>query len=179
MPEGDTIFRTARSLQRVLGGHVVTRFDTAYAHLDRVNVGSAALQMSRELGFTDTVFGFGGGIFFLGYILLEVPGGILAELWSARKWIARILLTWGVISSLTGFVQTAQQFYWIRFTLGVAEAGFVPAILVYFSHWYRPEDRGKAIAIFFTEGSTSAGSPRPARSRSRGGCFRRSSQTSS
>ncbi|MSV35847.1 MAG: MFS transporter [Bryobacterales bacterium] len=140
--------RTRRRVDRRLMPFIFLLFTVSY--LDRVNVGSAALQMSRELGFTDSVFGFGGGIFFLGYILLEIPGGILAEVWSARKWIARILLTWGVISSLTGFVQTAHQFYWIRFLLGVAEAGFVPAILVYLSHWYRAEDRGKAIAIFFT-----------------------------
>lgn len=140
--------RTRRRVDRRLMPFIFLLFTISY--LDRVNVGSAALQMSGELGFTDSVFGFGGGIFFLGYILLEIPGGILAEVWSARKWIARILLTWGVISSLTGFVHTAQQFYWIRFLLGVAEAGFVPAILVYLSHWYRPEDRGKAIAIFFT-----------------------------
>ena len=140
--------RTRRRVDRRLMPFIFLLFTVSY--LDRVNVGSAALQMSRELGFSDSVFGFGGGIFFLGYILLEIPGGILAELWSARKWIARILLTWGVISSLTGFIQTTQQFYWIRFSLGVAEAGFVPAILVYLSHWYRPEDRGKAVAIFFT-----------------------------
>jgi len=119
------------------------------SYLDRVNVGSAGLQMGRELGFSDAVFGLGGGIFFLGYFLLEVPGAILAELWSARKWIARILISWGFVSSLTGLIQTEQQFYWIRFALGVAEAGFVPGILVYLSHWYRPEDRGKAVAMFF------------------------------
>jgi len=117
--------------------------------LDRVNVGSAGLQMTKELGFSDAVFGFGGGIFFVGYFLLEIPGGILAELWSARKWIARILLTWGFLASATGLIHTAREFYFIRFFLGVAEAGFVPGVLVYLSHWYRPEDRGKAVALFF------------------------------
>ena len=105
--------------------------------------------MTRALGFSDAVFGFGAGIFFAGYFLLEIPGGILAELWSARKWIARILISWGFVASLTGLIHTAQQFYWIRFSLGVAEAGFVPGMLVYLSHWYRPEDRGKAMAMFF------------------------------
>jgi ACS family tartrate transporter-like MFS transporter len=119
------------------------------SYLDRVNVSSAGLQMTKELGFSDSVFGFGGGIFFVGYFLLEVPGGILAELWSARKWIARILISWGILASLTGLIHTAPQFYTIRFFLGVAEAGFVPGVLVYLSHWYRPEDRGKAIALFF------------------------------
>ena len=119
------------------------------SYLDRVNVGYAGLQMSKELGFSDYVFGLGGGIFFAGYFLLEIPGAILAEVWSARKWIARIMITWGMVASLTGFIHNAQEFYWLRFVLGIAEAGFVPGIIVYLSHWYRPQDRGKAIAIFF------------------------------
>jgi len=118
------------------------------AYLDRVNIGYAGLQMTRELGFSNAVFGLGGGIFYLGYMLLEIPGGVLAEVWSARKWIARILLTWGVLASATGLIHSRQQFYWLRFFLGLAEAGFLPAILVYISHWYRPADRGKAVAIF-------------------------------
>jgi ACS family tartrate transporter-like MFS transporter len=118
------------------------------ANLDRSNIGFAALRMSRELGFSDAVFGFGGGIFFLGYFLLEIPGTVLVEVWSARKWIARIMLTWGVVASATGWIHTAQQFYWLRFILGVAEAGFFPGLVVYLSHWYRPEDRGKAVAMF-------------------------------
>jgi ACS family tartrate transporter-like MFS transporter len=117
--------------------------------LDRVNISFAGLQMSRELGFSDTVFGLGGGIFFVGYFLLEVPGGLLAEVWSARKWIARILLTWGLVSTATGLIHSTAQFYFARFMLGIAEAGFVPAILVYLSHWYRPADRGRAVAMFF------------------------------
>jgi MFS transporter, ACS family, tartrate transporter len=118
------------------------------AYLDRANVGFAALRMSRELGFSDSVFGFGGGIFFLGYFLLEIPGTVLVEVWSARKWIARIMLTWGFLASATGWIHTAHQFYWLRFSLGVAEAGFFPGLVVYLSHWYREEDRGKAVAMF-------------------------------
>jgi len=118
------------------------------ANLDRANVGFAALQMSRELGFSDAVFGFGGGVFFLGYFLLEIPGTVLVEIWSARKWIARIMITWGFLASATGWIHSAHQFYWIRFFLGVAEAGFFPGLVVYLSHWYRPEDRGRAIAMF-------------------------------
>ena len=118
------------------------------ANLDRANVGFAALRMSRELGFSDAVFGFGGGVFFLGYFLLEIPGTVLVEVWSARKWIARIMITWGFLASATGWIHSAQQFYWIRFFLGVAEAGFFPGLVVYLSHWYRPEDRGRAIAMF-------------------------------
>src|SRR5712692_8105255 len=118
------------------------------AYLDRINVGFAGLEMTRELGFSDEVFGFGAGIFFVGYVILEIPGTILVELWSARKWIARIMLSWGVLASMTGLIHTAQQFYWIRFLLGAAEAGFFPGIIVYLTHWYRYEDRGKAVAMF-------------------------------
>jgi MFS transporter, ACS family, tartrate transporter len=118
------------------------------AYLDRANVGFAALRMTRELHFSDNVFGLGSGIFFLGYFLLEIPGTVLVEVWSARKWIARIMLTWGVLASATGWIHTAHQFYWLRFFLGVAEAGFFPGLVVYISHWYRPEDRGKAVAMF-------------------------------
>ena len=139
--------RTLGRVNRRLMPFVLMLYIISY--LDRVNVGYAGLQMSKELGFSDYVFGLGGGIFFAGYFLLEIPGSLLAEVWSARKWIARIMITWGVVASLTGFIHTAQQFYWLRFVLGIAEAGFVPGIIVYLSHWYRPEDRGKAIAIFF------------------------------
>jgi ACS family tartrate transporter-like MFS transporter len=143
----DLAARTRRRVDRRLMPFIFLLYIVSY--LDRVNVGSAGLEMGKELGFTDAVFGFGGGIFFIGYFLLEVPGAVLSELWSARKWIARILISWGFVSSATGLIHTAQQFYWMRFLLGVAEAGFVPGILVYLSHWYRPEDRGKAVAMFF------------------------------
>ncbi|MBZ5576150.1 MAG: MFS transporter [Acidobacteriia bacterium] len=138
--------RTVRRVNRRLMPYLILLYIVAY--LDRVNVGYAGLQMTRELGFSNEVFGFGGGIFFIGYILLEIPGGLLAEVWSARKWMARILLTWGFLASATGLIQTVHQFYWLRFFLGLAEAGFLPALLVYISHWYRPADRGKAIAMF-------------------------------
>jgi MFS transporter, ACS family, tartrate transporter len=139
--------RTRRRVDRRLMPFVFLLYIVSY--LDRVNIGFAGLQMGRDLGFSDAVFGFGAGIFFVGYFLLEVPGAILAERWSARKWIARILISWGFVSSLTGLVRTVPQFYSMRFLLGIAEAGFVPGILVYLSHWYRPEDRGKAVAMFF------------------------------
>jgi len=139
--------RARRRVDRRLMPFIFLLYIVSY--LDRVNVSSAGLQMTKELGFSDSVFGLGGGIFFVGYFLLEVPGGILAELWSARKWIARILISWGALASLTGLIHTAAQFYTIRFFLGVAEAGFVPGVLVYLSHWYRAEDRGKAMALFF------------------------------
>lgn len=118
------------------------------AYLDRVNVGFAALGMTGDLGFAPHVVGTGGGIFFLGYFLLEIPGTILVEKWSARGWIARVMITWGILAILTGFIHTTTHFYWIRFLLGAAEAGFFPGIIVYLTHWFRYEDRAKAVAMF-------------------------------
>src|SRR5271170_5570200 len=118
------------------------------AFLDRVNVGYAGLEMSHDLGFSDRVFGFGAGIFFVGYFLFEIPGALIVERWSARRWIARILVTWGIITALVACVHTPKQFYAARFLLGLAEAGFFPGILVYLSHWFRRSDRAKAGAIF-------------------------------
>jgi MFS transporter, ACS family, tartrate transporter len=120
------------------------------AFLDRVNVAYAALDMTHDLGFSDRVFGLGAGIFFIGYVLPEIPGAILVERWSARRWIARIMISWGIITVLVGLVHTAHQFYTARFLLGAAEAGFFPGILVYLTHWFRHEDRAKAIAVFMT-----------------------------
>jgi ACS family tartrate transporter-like MFS transporter len=101
------------------------------AFLDRVNVGYAALQMADDLGFSAEVFGFGAGIFFFGYVLLEIPGTLLVERWSARKWIARIMISWGILAIMMAFVRTSTQFYWVRFLLGAAEAGIFPGIIVY------------------------------------------------
>ncbi len=118
------------------------------AYLDRVNVSYAALEMSRALGFSDRVFGFGAGIFFIGYFLLEIPGALIVERWSARLWIARIMISWGIVTVLTAFIKTAGQFYTARILLGAAEAGFFPGIIVYLTHWFRYEDRAKAVAMF-------------------------------
>lgn len=120
------------------------------AFLDRVNVGFAALQMTGDLGFTPEVYGFGAGIFFIGYFFFEIPGTVLVETWSARKWIARIMISWGIVAVGMGFIETDTQFYWLRFLLGVAEAGFFPGVLVHLSHWFRQEDRAKAIALFMS-----------------------------
>jgi len=119
------------------------------AYLDRANVGFAKLAMSKDLkssGFTEEVFGLGLGIFFIGYLFLEIPGALLVERWSARKWFARILISWGFVSALTAFVKTPMQFYCARFLLGVAEAGFFPGLIVYFTHWFPIRDRGRALA---------------------------------
>ncbi len=136
--------RIARRLLPFLWGLYVIAF------LDRVNVAYAALDMSHDLHFSDRVFGLGAGIFFIGYVVLEIPGAVIVERWSARRWIARIMISWGIIASLVGFVQTAHQFYVARFILGAAEAGFFPGIIVYLTHWFRYEDRAKAVAAFMT-----------------------------
>jgi ACS family tartrate transporter-like MFS transporter len=120
------------------------------AYLDRANVAFANLEMSRALNFSDSVFGLGAGIFFIGYVLLEIPGAVIVERWSARRWIARIMLSWGIVTALVGLVNTPAQFYSARFLLGAAEAGFYPGILVYLTHWVRAADRAKAVAVFTT-----------------------------
>lgn len=131
------------------------------AFLDRVNVGFAAFGMKGDLHFTDQIIGVGAGIFFIGYVVLEIPGTILVEKWTARGWIARIMISWGILAMLMGFVQTKNQFYLIRFLLGAAEAGFFPGIIVYLSHWFRYQDRAKAVAYLMTAISVSniIGSP--------------------
>jgi MFS transporter, ACS family, tartrate transporter len=119
------------------------------AFLDRMNVSAAALQMPGDLGFNDKVVGLGAGIFFIGYLVLEIPGALIAERWSARRWIARIMISWGIITALMAFIHTAREFYLVRFLVGAAEAGFLPAVMVYVSHWFRYQDRAKAIAVFY------------------------------
>jgi len=140
--------RTRRRINRRLLPFLFLLYIIAF--LDRINVSFAGLDMTRELGFSDRVFGLGSGIFFAGYVLLEIPGTLLVELWSARKWIARIMISWGLIGSLTGLIHTTHQFYWARFILGVAEAGFFPGVVVYLTHWYREQDRARAMAMFMS-----------------------------
>ena len=119
------------------------------AYVDRTNVAVAKLTMGEDLpAFDSWVFGFGGGIFFLGYFLLEIPGSLIVERWSARKWICRIMVTWGFMAAATAFVTTPNQFYIVRFLLGVAEAGFFPGVIVYLTHWFTSKDRARAISYF-------------------------------
>lgn len=118
------------------------------AFLDRVNVGFAKLHMLEDLGFSDTVYGLGAGIFFLGYFLFEIPSNLLLEKVGARLWIARIMVTWGLISAAMMFVRTPGMFYFMRFLLGVAEAGFFPGIILYLTYWYPARRRGQIIALF-------------------------------
>ena len=118
-------------------------------YIDRVNVSFANLRMSADLRFSDRIYGLGVGMFYLTYVLFEIPGAVIAERWSARKWIARIMISWGIVTALTGFVHTAGQFYAARFLLGVAESSFFPAMIVYLTHWFRMRERGRAIACLY------------------------------
>lgn len=143
------------------------------AFVDRANVAFASLTMAEDLpGFDAGVIGFGAGIFFIGYFLLEIPGSLIVERWSARLWIARIMVTWGIMAAMTAFIGhhlgvstwfvetyngifkaklgvTEFQFYAVRFLLGLAEAGFFPGVVVYLTHWFPSQDRARALALFF------------------------------
>jgi ACS family tartrate transporter-like MFS transporter len=116
--------------------------------LDRVNVGFAALEMNRDLGFGPEVYGFGAGVFFIGYCLFEVPSNLVLYRTGARLWIARIMVTWGLAASAMMLVHTAWSFYALRFLLGVAEAGFFPGIIFYLTYWYPAPERARAYAWF-------------------------------
>ncbi len=120
------------------------------AYLDRVNVGFAKLQMMDELGFSNTVYGLGAGIFFVGYFLFEVPSNIILHKVGARVWIGRIMITWGLLSAAMMYVTSAEMFYVMRFLLGIAEAGFFPGIILYLTYWYPAHRRGRMTAMFMT-----------------------------
>jgi MFS transporter, ACS family, tartrate transporter len=138
------------NIRRKIARHILPFVFILYviASLDRANVAYAKLTMMADQGFSEAVFGFGAGIFFVGYLLFEIPGALIVEHWSARHWIARILITWGLCAVLLGFVRTAPQFYVARFFLGLAEGGFFPGIIVYLTHWFCARDRARALAGF-------------------------------
>lgn len=119
------------------------------AFLDRVNMGYAALEMNAELALSAEMFGLLSGFFYISYCLFEVPSNMILQKVGAKFWIARIMITWGIIVILTGFVQSAVHLYILRFLLGVAEAGFTPGIILYLTYWFRARERGKATAAFF------------------------------
>src|SRR5689334_1701302 len=135
--------RTRRHVTRRLIPYLMFIYFLAY--LDRANLGVAKLRMQGDLGFTDAVIGLGAGIFFLGYLLLNIPGSLIVERWSARKWIAWIMISWGFVATAMGFIgmrglnslAAVTQFYGLRLLLGIAEAGFFPGVIIYLSHWYR------------------------------------------
>ena len=143
---GDIGRRARRRITLRLLPYVLLLYIIAY--LDRNNLATAALQMPHDLGFDYRVVGFGAGIFSLGYVILEIPGTIIVERWSARRWMARIMFSWGIVTIGMALVRTPHQFYAARFLLGLAEAGFFPGIIVYLTHWFVYEDRAKAVAGF-------------------------------
>jgi MFS transporter, ACS family, tartrate transporter len=131
------------------------------AFIDRVNIGFAALTMNQALGFSSSVFGFGAGIFFLGYFLFEVPSNLALHRFGARIWIARVMVSWGLVSGAMAFVGGATSFYVLRFLLGAAEAGFFPGIILYLSYWFPARRRAAVTAVFLAAAplSTALGSP--------------------
>ena len=119
-------------------------------YLDRTNIAYATLGMKGDLGLTDSVFGTASGIFFIGYLGLQIPGALLVERWSAKRLLAITLITWGALTTLTGFVRTPLELYGARFLLGAAEAGFFPGVIVYLSHWFidpGPRQSGGAVYV--------------------------------
>ena len=120
--------------------------------MDRINVSFAALQMNADLGFSASIYGFGAGLLYLSYAAFEVPSNILLVRFGARRWLARIMITWGVIAACMMFVRTPTQFYIMRFLLGAAEAGFVPGVIYYLTRWFPSAHRGRAISRFYIAG---------------------------
>ncbi len=120
------------------------------SYLDRVNIGFAKLKMLSDLGWSDTVYGLGAGIFFIGYFLFEVPSNIFLHKFGARRWIGFIMVLWGFLSASTMFVKTPLEFYVIRFFLGIAESGFFPGVILYFTYWFPPKIRAQIGALFMT-----------------------------
>ena len=120
------------------------------AYLDRINVGFASLQMNRELGLSEAAFGFGAGVFFIGYFVFEVPSNLMLQRIGARVWISRIMLSWGAVAMAMMLARGARSFYLLRFLLGVAEACFFPGIIFYLTHWFPARERAHAVSMFMT-----------------------------
>ncbi|MFA3835590.1 MFS transporter [Streptomyces aureus] len=132
--------------------HIVPFLILCYvvSYLDRVNVGFAKLQMSQDLGFSEAAYGLGAGLFFIGYFLFEVPSNLMLQKVGARTWIARIMISWGVVSALFVFVNNEATFYVLRFLLGAAEAGFYPGVILYCTYWFPSARRARVIALFMS-----------------------------
>jgi len=151
--------RVARKLMLRIIPFVMLLYFVSF--LDRVNVGFAAMTMNKAIGLSPTAFGFGGGLFFIGYFLFEVPSNLILHRVGARIWIARVMVTWGIVSAASAFVTGPTSFYGLRFVLGVAEAGFFPGIILYLSLWFPGKQRAAAAAWFMAAApiSTAIGSP--------------------
>jgi MFS family permease len=120
------------------------------AYVDRVNVGFAKLRMQQALEMSDSIYGFGSGIFFIGYFLFEVPANMILQRIGARLWLGPIMIAWGVVSTCTLFVQGAKSFYVFRFLLGIVESGFFPGVILYLTYWYTGKHRAQMMAIFMS-----------------------------
>src|SRR5829696_4401350 len=118
------------------------------AYIDRINIGFAALKMNTDLGISPYIYGLGAGVFFLGYFIFEIPSNLMLEKTGARRWIARIMISWGAISACMAFIQGPTSFIIVRFLLGVAEAGFFPGVILYLTYWFPLEYRARIIAAF-------------------------------
>ena len=148
-PERDSVL--ARTVSKVKG-HVLPLFVIMFIlnYIDRVNIGFVRTHMEHDLGIGAAAYGFGAGLFFIGYALFEVPSNMLLQKVGARIWLTRIMFTWGIVATLMAFIQNETHFYILRFLLGVAEAGFFPGVIYYFTRWLPGVERGKAIAIFLS-----------------------------
>ena len=157
--EMDVEKRTLRKLKWRIVPFIMVLYLIAY--LDRVNLGFAALTMKEDLGFTASVLGLGAGIFFIGYFLFEVPSNIILHKVGARIWIARVMVTWGLIAGGMAFIESTTSFYVMRFLLGVAEAGFFPGIILYLAYWFPARHRAGVVALFMAAApiATAVGSP--------------------
>src|SRR6202023_3368785 len=140
--------KTIRKMQMRILPYLFLLYVISY--LDRINIGFAALTMNKDLAITSRQFGLLVGIFFFGYFLFEIPSNLILHKVGARVWIARILITWGIVAMLTGFVHTVHQLYVVRFLLGLAEAGYFPGIVLYLTYWFRQREQAQAIALFLT-----------------------------
>jgi len=154
MESGPTIvsistgMKTIRKMQMRILPYLFLLYVISY--LDRINIGFAALTMNKDLAITSQQFGFLVGVFFFGYFLFEIPSNLMLHKVGARVWIARILITWGIVAMMTGFVHTVHQLYVVRFLLGLAEAGYFPGIVLYLTYWFRQREQAQAIALFLT-----------------------------
>ena len=148
-PETDSTLTRAVSKVK---GHVLPLFVIMFIlnYIDRVNIGFVRTHMEHDLGIGAAAYGFGAGLFFIGYALFEVPSNMLLQKVGARIWLTRIMFTWGIVATLMAFIQNETHFYILRFLLGVAEAGFFPGVIYYFTRWLPAAERGKAIAIFLS-----------------------------
>jgi MFS transporter, ACS family, tartrate transporter len=153
-PQQETIFPRdlSASVVRTVTWRLVPFLFLLYivAYLDRINVGFAALQMQQQLGFSDRVYGFGAGVFFAGYFLFQVPSNLVLQRVGARRWIAVLMITWGIISASMASVSNAREFYVLRFLLGSAEAGFFPGVILYLKAWFPAQARARTVARFMT-----------------------------